>query len=64
MSTESEKLAQDLAKVEQLETKITSELNMHRAKIDKMTEELVTYSDLEQLKNEAEDKKKVSEDRV
>ena len=56
---ESEKLHQDLQKVEQLETKITSELDMLRNKIDTMENELVTYSDIDKLKSDSETRKKV-----
>ena len=48
-----------MLKVEQLETKITDELRLLKEKIDRMEDELVIYSDLEQLKQDADDKKKV-----
>ena len=57
--TDSQKLQEDLLKVEQLETKITDELRSLKEKIDRMEDELVIYSDLEQLKQDADDKKKV-----
>jgi len=51
------RLQNDLEKVEQLETKITEELNSLKDKISKMTEELEKYSDLNTLKRNAEEKK-------
>ena len=57
--TDSQKLQDDLVKVEQLETKITDELSTLRERIDRMQDELTIYSDLEQLKQDADDKKKV-----
>ena len=61
---ESAKLQQDLQKVEQLESKINQELDSLNAKINKMTEELVIYSDLDKLKADAEKKKRVFIDDV
>jgi predicted ribosome quality control (RQC) complex YloA/Tae2 family protein len=49
----------DLQKVEQLESKINTELDMLRSKIDTMTEELDVYSDIDRLRKEAEIKKMV-----
>ena len=60
MRTESEKLAQDLQKVEQLESKITSELTQLKDRINSMTEEIAVYSDIEKLRNDAEARKQVS----
>ncbi len=57
--SESEKLHQDLQKVEQLEEKITREVDSLRADIQRMETELVVYKDLDRLKDEAEAKKKV-----
>ena len=57
--TESEKLAQDLQKVEQLESKITSELDQLKERIRTMAEEIEIYSDIEKLKNDAEVRKQV-----
>jgi RNA polymerase-interacting CarD/CdnL/TRCF family regulator len=56
---ESAKLQQDLLKVEQLETKITQEMQTLREKIDKMNSELLIYSDLDKLQADAEARKKV-----
>ena len=46
-------------KVEQLEFKITQEMQTLREKIDKMTSELVIFSDIGKLKADAEARKKV-----
>ena len=46
--------------MEQLETKITGELNTLKEKILQMKEGLETYSNLDALKKAGEDKKKVS----
>ena len=59
-STESEKLAQDLQKVEQLESKITSELDQLKERIRTMGEEIEIYSDIEKLRSDAEARKQVS----
>lgn len=65
LAGESEKLAQDLAKVEQLESKITTELDMLKSKIEKQTEELDQLSDIPRLREEAEDKKqRLAEDKL
>lgn len=65
LAHESQKLQDDLAKVEQLEAKITGELETLKEKTSKMEEELVIYGDLERLKMEAEaKKKKLGEDKV
>ena len=56
---ENEKLHQDLVKVEQLESKITQELDALKEKIDRMTEEMEIYSDIEKLRFDGEAKKKV-----
>ncbi|XP_006812262.1 intraflagellar transport protein 74 homolog [Saccoglossus kowalevskii] len=58
LATESTRLHMDLQKVEQLETKINAELETLRDKIKQMNEELKTYSDLDSLKKQADDKKK------
>ncbi|XP_028827268.1 intraflagellar transport protein 74 homolog isoform X2 [Denticeps clupeoides] len=58
LSSESHRLQQDLQKVEQLESKITSELDSLKEHIQHMTEGLETYSNLDALKAEGEDKKK------
>ena len=49
----------DLQKVEQLESKITSELSQLNGKIETMQEEIVVYSDIEKLKRDAEERKQV-----
>lgn len=65
LAGESEKLHQDLQKVEQLEAKITQELDMLKNKIETMTTELETFSNLDKLKVDAEVKKKrLGEDKV
>uniref|UniRef100_A0A8C7CPN9 Intraflagellar transport 74 n=1 Tax=Oncorhynchus kisutch TaxID=8019 RepID=A0A8C7CPN9_ONCKI len=59
------RLTLDLQKVEQLESKINTELTSLKDRIETMTQELETYSNLDNLKAAGEDKKKVlSEDRV
>lgn len=57
--TEDDKLRQDLEKVEQLESKVTKELSELQIKIDQMTKDLVTYSDTDTQRKEAEDLKQV-----
>ncbi|XP_046870948.1 intraflagellar transport protein 74 homolog isoform X2 [Hypomesus transpacificus] len=65
LTSESDRLQQDLQKVEQLETKITGELNTLKEKILQMREGLETYSNLDALKKSGEDKKKrLQEDQV
>ena len=56
---ESEKLHQDLQKVEQLEAKISQELEMLKTKIPNQREQLETFSDLDKVKADGEMKKKV-----
>jgi len=46
-------------KIMQLDTKVSQELTMLRERIDKMTTELETYSNIDKLKHDAETKKKV-----
>lgn len=48
----------DLEKVEQLETKITTELESLKERISTMTQELDTYSDLDTLREQSEEKKR------
>ena len=57
--SESARLQMDLQKVEQLEGKITAELDSLKVRIKEMEEELVTYSDLDTLQKNADEKKKV-----
>uniref|UniRef100_A0AAZ3NQC6 Intraflagellar transport 74 n=1 Tax=Oncorhynchus tshawytscha TaxID=74940 RepID=A0AAZ3NQC6_ONCTS len=65
LSSENHRLTLDLQKVEQLESKINTELTSLKDRIETMTQELETYSNLDNLKAAGEDKKKVlSEDRV
>ncbi|KAL5017535.1 hypothetical protein ScPMuIL_007124 [Solemya velum] len=65
LAGDSDKLNQDLQKIEQLEGKINTELKMLRDKISTMETELVTYSDLGKLKKDSEQKrKKLEEDRI
>ncbi|XP_077091604.1 intraflagellar transport protein 74 homolog isoform X2 [Siphateles boraxobius] len=65
LSSESERLQQDLLKVEQLESKVSSELQTLREQLELMKQELHTYRDLEALTVAGEDRKKrLQEDRV
>ncbi|XP_072172439.1 intraflagellar transport protein 74 homolog [Diadema setosum] len=65
LTGESARLQMDLQKVEQLEGKITAELENLKIRIKEMDEELKTYSDLDSLqKNADEKKKKLQEDKV
>ncbi|KAM9839877.1 intraflagellar transport protein 74 homolog [Aulostomus maculatus] len=57
LSTESQRLQQDLEKVQQLEGKIAGELNTLKERVSTMESELVTYRDLDTLRRTAEDKK-------
>jgi len=56
------RLQADLEKVDQLESKITTELNSLKEKINTMTEELVKYSDLDALKRSAGERKRQLEE--
>ncbi|XP_029462265.1 intraflagellar transport protein 74 homolog [Rhinatrema bivittatum] len=62
LTPESHRLQQDLQKVEHLESKINTELNSLKDKIQEMTEGLVTYSNLDALKASGEEKKKKLQD--
>ncbi|XP_068090725.1 intraflagellar transport protein 74 homolog [Hyperolius riggenbachi] len=65
LTAESQRLQQDLQKVQQLESKINSELTSLKDKIQQMTEGLKTYSDLDALRASAEEKKKkLQEDKI
>ncbi|XP_071397307.1 intraflagellar transport protein 74 homolog [Centroberyx affinis] len=65
LTTESQRLQQDLDKVQQLEGKISGELSTLKERVATMDTELATYRDLDTLKRTAEDKKKrLQEDRV
>ncbi|XP_071751442.1 intraflagellar transport protein 74 homolog [Centroberyx gerrardi] len=65
LTTESQRLQQDLDKVQQLEGKISGELSTLKERVATMDTELGTYRDLDTLKRTAEDKKKrLQEDRV
>uniref|UniRef100_A0A671QVA8 Intraflagellar transport 74 homolog n=1 Tax=Sinocyclocheilus anshuiensis TaxID=1608454 RepID=A0A671QVA8_9TELE len=65
LSSESERLQQDLLKVEQLESKVSAELQTLRDQLKLMTQEIHTYRDLDALKAAGEDRKKrLQEDRV
>ncbi|TRY87953.1 hypothetical protein DNTS_005236 [Danionella cerebrum] len=55
---ESERLQQDLLKVDQLEGKVTTELQTLREDLRKMREDLETYRDLEALRTAAEQRRK------
>ncbi|XP_059405289.1 intraflagellar transport protein 74 homolog [Carassius carassius] len=64
LSSESERLKQDLLKVEQLESKVSAELQTLRDQLKLMTREIHTYRDLDALKAAGEDRKKrLQEDR-
>ncbi|XP_048450968.1 intraflagellar transport protein 74 homolog [Rhincodon typus] len=58
LTDESQRLQQDLQKVEQLESKIGAELSSLKEKIQHITDALETYNDLEGLKAAGEEKKK------
>ena len=60
--TEDDKLRQDLEKVEQLESKIKTELSDLQSKIDQMTNDLSTYTNTEAQRREAEELKQVDYD--
>ncbi|XP_055007125.1 intraflagellar transport protein 74 homolog [Boleophthalmus pectinirostris] len=62
LTTESRRLQQDLEKVQQLEGKISSELEVQRQQLVTMETELKTYRDIDSLKRSAEDKKKKLEE--
>ncbi|XP_061877539.1 intraflagellar transport protein 74 homolog [Entelurus aequoreus] len=65
LTTESQRLQQDLDKVQQLEGKITGELNTLKEHVGQMESELLTYSDLDTLRHTAEDRKKrLQEERI
>uniref|UniRef100_A0A3B4X7L6 Intraflagellar transport 74 n=1 Tax=Seriola lalandi dorsalis TaxID=1841481 RepID=A0A3B4X7L6_SERLL len=65
LTTESQRLQQDLEKVQQLEGKITGELSTLKERVSTMESELHTYRDLDTLRHTAEEKKKrLQEDRV
>ncbi|XP_034428198.1 intraflagellar transport protein 74 homolog [Hippoglossus hippoglossus] len=65
LTTESQRLQQDLEKVQQLEGKITGELSSLKERVGTMETELHTYRDLDTLRHTAEDKKKrLQDDRV
>ncbi|XP_013407954.1 intraflagellar transport protein 74 homolog [Lingula anatina] len=65
LAQEREKYQVDLQKVEQLETKINSELEMLKNKIETMNSELEIYGDIPKLKAQAEEKKKkLAEDKI
>ncbi|XP_051959831.1 intraflagellar transport protein 74 homolog isoform X1 [Xyrauchen texanus] len=65
LSSESDRLQQDLLKVEQLEGKVTTELQTLRDQLKLMNEELLTYRDLDALKTAGEERKtRLQEDRV
>ncbi|XP_041475189.1 intraflagellar transport protein 74 homolog [Lytechinus variegatus] len=65
LTGESSRLQMDLQKVEQLEGKITAELESLKVRIKEMEEELKTYSDLDSLQKNADlKKKKLQEDKI
>ncbi|KAG8455119.1 hypothetical protein GDO86_001363 [Hymenochirus boettgeri] len=65
LTSESQRLQQDLLKVEQLESKINTELTSLKEKIQTMTEDLKIYRNLDALRTSAEGKKKkLQEDKI
>ncbi|XP_035981446.1 intraflagellar transport protein 74 homolog isoform X2 [Fundulus heteroclitus] len=58
LTTESRRLQLDLEKVQQLEGKITGELSALKEQLATMESELLTYRDLDTLRQAAEDKRK------
>ncbi|KAK2886278.1 intraflagellar transport protein 74 homolog isoform X1 [Channa argus] len=65
LTTESQRLQQDLEKVQQLEGKITGELSTLKERVSIMDSALQTYRDLNTLKRTAEEKKqRLQEDQV
>lgn len=58
---ESQRLQQDLEKVQQLEGKITGELSSLKERVSTMESELHTYRDLDTLRHTAEERKKVTQ---
>lgn len=58
--SETAKLQEDLLKVEQLEAKITEEYEQLQTQISTMEQDLDQYHDTDKLRQDAEDKKKVS----
>uniref|UniRef100_A0A3Q0S737 Intraflagellar transport 74 n=1 Tax=Amphilophus citrinellus TaxID=61819 RepID=A0A3Q0S737_AMPCI len=65
LTTESQRLQQDLEKVQQLEGKITGELSTLKERVSTMESELHTYRDLDTLRRTAEEKeKRLQEEKV
>ncbi|XP_076014139.1 intraflagellar transport protein 74 homolog [Genypterus blacodes] len=65
LTTESQRLQQDLEKVQQLEGKITGELSTLKERVIAMETELHNYRDLDTLKHAADQRKtRLQEDRV
>jgi len=65
LAGESEKLAQDLQKVEQLESKITTELDTLKSRIEQQQGDIVKYTDLDKVRADAEARKdKLNNDKV
>ncbi|TSL28302.1 Tyrosine-protein kinase receptor Tie-2 [Bagarius yarrelli] len=60
LSSECERLQQDLLNVERLEEKVQAEMNNLKEKIQEMTEGLKTYRDLDALKASGEQKMKLT----
>ena len=58
--TEQDKLQQDLAKMDQFEEKLREEQVILSQKVAEMEKELAVYSDLEKLRADAEEKKRVT----
>ena len=58
--TERDKLQQDLAKMDQFEEKLREEQVILSQKVAEMEKELAVYSDLDKLRADAEEKKRVT----
>ena len=58
--TERDKLQQDLAKMDQFEEKLREEQVILKQKVAEMEKELAVYSDLDKLRTDAEEKKRVT----
>lgn len=57
LGLEQKKLAVDLQKIEQLESKVQQELDSLRQKIKHMEQDMVVFSDLDKLRSSSEQKK-------
>ena len=57
LNREHQQLAMNLEKIEALEDKIKTEMTTLKEKMGRMDEEMVTFSDLDRLRQEAEEKR-------